>query len=86
MLGDACNESVRGSFERYLQVAKKKEHLFCNRKHEIRRVFSPNVKRKKLRDLDKRIKGIIRSHKEGRKSLREYWDTIVRVKSDYDLK
>ena len=85
-LGDACSESVRGSFERWIQVAKKQERLFANRIQEIKRGKKPNTKRPNLRNLDQRIKGIIRSHKEGRRSLHEYWNEIIKLKSDYELK
>ena len=77
---------VKGSFERWIDVAKRQERLVANRQVELQ---DPEEEAKSKGGSrlahDKRIKTYIRKYQQGSYTLQQYWTKIIAAKLDHGL-
>ena len=66
-------------------MAKKQERITANSIEELRNGAKVAIIRKVHRLRDCWIKHYIKMFKEGKLSLRAYWDCIIDVKKDFDI-
>ena len=75
----------KNTFESYIELGKVLEKQSCNRYEELRKGAAYKQKNASCRTRDNIIRSIVKGHKTGKYSVRDYWAKIVSVLGNYDL-